>query len=245
MRIQFIALAVGACLGLNPVGFGQDSPAAPAQPVAPAQQVEASEADVEQRKDKAQGWRTLLPKRGLEGWAITDFYTEGEVKREGNTVILEKGDPLNGIHYTKKDFPKNNFEIELQAKRIEGNDFLCGLTFPVGEDFCSFIAGGWGGGMVGLSSVDGYDASENATSTYHEFENGKWYTFRIRVDDEYVRGWVDDKEFFRQEREGHEFSTRIEVYASRPLGFCAYQSKVALRDLRWRPLPVESPQKDK
>ena len=191
---------------------------------------------VESASPAGKGWKPLLPKKGIKGWEITDFGVPGKVSRKEASLILEMGDPLNGINYTGKDFPTSDFEIYLEAKRLEGNDFLCGLTFPVGDEFCSFIAGGWGGYLVGLSSVDGFDASENATTTNHDFENGRWYRFKLRVDDEYVRAWIDDTEFFRQERKGHDFSTRIEVYASQPLGLCAYQSKVEIRKFQWRRL---------
>ncbi len=185
-------------------------------------------------------WTPLLPKDGLEGWAVTDFSSPGEVRRDGELLVLEKGDPLTGINY-KLEFPNNNYEIEMEAQRMEGSDFLCGLTFPIADQYCSFIGGGWGGGMVGLSSVDGYDAAENATSHYHNFENGKWYKFRLRVDPEMVTGWIDDKEVFQQERAGHKFSTRIEVYDSRPLGLCVFKSKVAIRNLHWRKLEQAKP----
>lgn len=186
-------------------------------------------------------WIPLLPAKGLEGWEITDFGSEGEVKRDGKLVVLEKGNPLTGINFKGK-FPKDGFEIEFSANRLEGNDFMCGLTFPVADEFCSFIGGGWGGGVVGLSSVDGYDAAENATSLYRSFDNNQWYKFRLRVDAKHITGWIDDKEVLQQEREGHKFSTRIEVYASRPLGLCAFSSKVALRDLRWRKLTAAEQQ---
>jgi hypothetical protein len=216
--------------------------------VKPQAEVKAPAAASPEAKSKTEvAWKPLLPKTGLEGWEVTDFIGQGEVTHKDQLLVLEMGDPLTGINYKKKDFPKTNFEIELEAKRIEGNDFLCGLTFPVGDEFCSFIAGGWGGGLVGLSSVDGYDASENSTSTYHKFENGKWYKFRLAVDDEVIRGWIDDESYFQQEREHHEFSTRIEVYVCQPLGLCAFQSKVAVRNFRWRPIKAsagESPPKD-
>lgn len=193
--------------------------------------------DAEAAKAKSsaeQGWISLLPKKGLEGWEISDFGSEAKVTREGDNILIAAGDPLNGITSKKKDFPKDNFEIRVQAKRTEGNDFLCGLTFPVGDEFCSLIAGGWGGGLVGLSSLNGMDASENSTTTYHEFENDRWYEFKLRVDPEYVRAWIDDKEFFRTEREYHQFSTRIEVFASQPLGYCTFQSTVAIRKFEYR-----------
>ncbi|MEM8734415.1 MAG: DUF1080 domain-containing protein [Planctomycetota bacterium] len=241
LRVRSLTLCCLTCVALfsGSTSQGQESETATldrrAMQREAAKQQEASKEDAKKTSTGKEGWIQLLPKEGLENWEITDFGLPGKVSREGELLVVEAGDPLNGITYTKKSFPKDNFEISLEAKRVEGNDFLCGLTFPVGKDgFCSFIAGGWGGGLVGLSNVDGFDASENATTTNTDFENNKWYTFKIRVDQEYIRAWINDEEYFRQEREGHEFSTRIEVYSSQPLGFCSYQSKVMVRDFKWR-----------
>lgn len=223
---------------LCPYSFAQD--AKPAEKPSEAPEAKAVEsAEEKQKRLLAEGWKMLLPEKGLGDWESSDFFSPGKVARDGEAVILEMGEPLTGITYTKKDFPKTNFEISLEAKRVEGGDFLCGLTFPVDEGFCSLIAGGWGGGVVGLSSIDGADASENETTTYQEFENGKWYQIRLTVEEKEIRVWIDDQEFFRLERYGQEFSTRIEVEASKPLGYCAFQSKVAIRDFRWRPIQSE------
>ncbi len=196
---------------------------------------EGAQAGKVKQPTSAGKWKVLLPAEGLEGWEVSDFGSQGEVRRDGELLIFEKGTPLTGINY-KLAFPKENYELEFSAQRIEGNDFLCGLTFPVADEFCSFIGGGWGGGVVGLSSVDGYDAAENATSLYYTFENKTWYKFRLRVDPKNITAWINDKEVVQQERAGHKFSTRIEVYVSRPLGLCAFSSKVALRGLRYRQL---------
>jgi Domain of Unknown Function (DUF1080) len=193
-----------------------------------------------QSSPEQEGWLPLIPAQGLEGWEITDFYGHGEVKRQEELLVFEPGKPLTGITYAKKDFPSSNFEIELEARRVSGNDFFCGLTFPVGKGFCSYIAGGWGGSLVGISSVNGADASENSNSSSFDFKNGQWYKFRIRVDDEFVRGWIDKKEMFAQEREGNQFSTRIEVNASQPLGMCVFQSKVEMKNFRWRAIDPET-----
>ncbi|RMF38035.1 MAG: DUF1080 domain-containing protein [Planctomycetota bacterium] len=236
-----VALMAGPGLGWFERGCAQDQAPAVAADERANSDATASQAGSRtialSTEADAEGWRPLLPKEGLDGWEITDFGTEGKVYRDGDLLIIEMGDPLNGITYKGKDFPTNNFEIYVEANRLDGNDFFCGLTFPVGKEFCSFIAGGWGGSLVGLSSVDGFDASENATTTAEDFENNKWYRFKVRVDDEYIRAWINDEEFFRQERDGHEFSTRIEVYASQPLGYAAYMSKVAVRNFKWRPIP--------
>lgn len=233
----WLPLASALAQEAGPVG------ASPAAAEPPALIADGSESQ-DKAKKKEEAWRTLLPAMGLEGWEITDFGTQGKVRRDGEQLILEMGDPLTGINLKKPaEFAKSNYEISLECQRIEGNDFLCGLTFPVGDEFCSFIAGGWGGGLVGLSSINGMDASENSTSSYLGFDNGKWYKFRIRVDELEVRAWIDDKEVIRQERDGYEFSTRIEVYASQPLGLSVFRSTVAVKDFKWRPLANDKAEK--
>ena len=209
----------------------------PAKPSGPAVSSTADEEDKPVKEPAAKdGWRPLIKSNSLDGWEITQFGGEGDVKVVDGQLVLGMGDPLTGITWKAKNFPTSNFEIKLEAQRIQGNDFLCGLTFPIGDDHASLICGGWGGGVVGLSSVDGNDASENSTSTYLDFKNGQWYSFRVRVDDENVTAWVDDERIFKQERKGRDFSVRAEVMSSRPLGFCVFQSKVAVRNLAWRPL---------
>lgn len=190
-----------------------------------------------------EGWKPLVKKDSLEGWEVTNFGGEGEVTISNGELMLAMGDPLTGITWKGKEFAKTNFEIKLEAKRLEGSDFLCGLTFPVGDKHASLIGGGWGGGVVGLSSVDGNDASENSTSTYHSFKNGQWYSFRVRVDAENITAWIDDLRVFKQEREGRDFGVRAEVLSSRPLGFCVFQSKVAVRNLEWRSLADDKVEK--
>ncbi len=186
------------------------------------------------------GWKSFFGKDNLEGWEVTDFYKPGKVLREGELTIFEVGSPLTGITYRRdQGFPTSNFEIQLEARRTDGNDFLCGLTFPVGKEFCTFIAGGWGGGLVGLSSIDGADASENSTSSHHDFKNGQWYKFRVIVEDDVIRCWIGDEECISQERENHKFSTRIEVYPSQPLGLCVFESRVEIKNFRWRSVGQE------
>ena len=58
----------------------------------------------------------------------------------------------------------SDYEVTLEAMRVDGNDFFCGMTFPAGKDPCTLIVGGWGGTVVGLSSINGMDASENETT---------------------------------------------------------------------------------
>jgi Domain of Unknown Function (DUF1080) len=204
-----------------PIVWGQD---------AKTPKTEDKSKDKSKEKD---GWKQLLGENSLGDWSSTEFGGEAMVSVEDFVLTIEAGEPLTGITY-KKEFPKNNFEIELEAQRVEGSDFLCGLTFPVGDEHLSFIAGGWGGGVVGLSSIDGFDAAENATTQFQQFKNKQWYRFRVRVDDKKIQAWIDDKQVVDQEREGHKFSLRGEVLANRPLGYCTFQTKALVRNFRWR-----------
>ena len=105
-------------------------------------------------------------------------------------IVLNTGDPFTGLNWTNP-FPKMNYEVALDAMRVTGSDFFCGLTIPVGDSFCSLIVGGWGGSLIGISSLDGMDASENETGKFINFEQGRWYRIRLRVTESKIEAWVD------------------------------------------------------
>src|SRR5207237_8509807 len=106
---------------------------------------------------------------------------EGEVSVKDGAVVMERGADMTGVVYGRGDFPKADYEVSLEGKRLAGNEFFCTTTFPVGDDICSLVVGGWGGATVGLWSIDVLDASMNETSSNKEFEAGKWYRVRVRV----------------------------------------------------------------
>src|SRR6187397_1050193 len=95
----------------------------------------------------------LFDGKSLDGWKITPFGGEGEVTVKDGAIVMEMGNDMTGITWTKP-FPKMDYEVSLEAMRVAGGDFFCGLTFPVNDKPCSLIIGGWGGGTVGLSSID-------------------------------------------------------------------------------------------
>ena len=180
-------------------------------------------------------WTSLFNGKNLDGWMNTEFGGEGEITVEKEQLILDMGTPLSGVNYTGK-IPKINYEVELDAMRVTGTDFFCGLTFPVKKDPCSLIIGGWGGGVMGLSSLNGQDASENETTNYMEFKNGQWYHIRLRVLDDRITAWIDGKEIVDQDITDREISVRIEVELSMPFGFATFETKAALRKIRVREL---------
>jgi hypothetical protein len=181
-------------------------------------------------------WQPLFDGKTLANWQATKFSGEGGVTVENGQVILGTGRPLTGITWSGAELPTTNYEIALQAMRVEGRDFFAGVTFPVADSFCSLILGGWGGTVIGLSSINGMDASENETSQSMEFESGRWYSIRVRVTPEKIQAWLDDRQIISQDLKGNKITTRSEVDPSQPLGVAAYRTKAALRDFRLRKL---------
>lgn len=186
------------------------------------------------------GWISLFDGESLAGWEITDFGGQGKVTVRDGEILLPMGQALTGITW-QGEFPREGYEISAEARRLVGNDFFCALTFPVGEEHCSLIVGGWGGTTVGLSSIDGWDASENETTQYMSFQPEQWYKIRVRVIEERISCWIDDEQVVEVPRADRSFSVRAEVRLSRPLGIAAWQTTAAVRDLRYRMLEESAP----
>ena len=132
-----------------------------------------------------------------------------------------------------------NYEVTLEGKRIKGNDFFCTTTFPVADKYCSLVVGGWGGGVVGLSSINFRDASENETTKYETFKRDQWYRFRIRVTKERIQAWIDKKEAVDCHIKDKKISVRIECDPCRPFGIATWRTTGAVRDVRVRLLTSE------
>jgi Domain of Unknown Function (DUF1080) len=179
---------------------------------------------------------TLFDGKTLTNWQPSKFYGQGAVTIENGDIILAAGKDLTGITWSGPALPTTNYELTLQARRLEGRDFFAGITFPVGNSFCSLILGGWGGTMVGLSSINGIDASENSTSQSIDFEMQRWYDIRIRVTPEKIDSWLDGKHIIEQALKGNEISVRIEVEPSQPLGIASWRTKAGIRQIRLRRL---------
>jgi hypothetical protein len=167
----------------------------------------------------------------LDGWEVTNFGPQGPVSVSAGEIILGMGDGCTGITY-KRDIPLTDYEISLEARRKEGNDFFCGLTFPVGNGFCTFIAGGWGGTTVGLSCIDGKDAAENETTTMRNFEKNRWYAIRLWVTVTRIEVWIDEEKVVDLETKGRRVSIRPEVTLSKPLGIASWNTTAGIRKIR-------------
>jgi hypothetical protein len=185
----------------------------------------------------AEAPRPLFNGKDLSGWKKSGFATQGEAEVEASfkggppALILDATDSLNGVTYTNP-VPRDNFEISLEAMKLNGSDFFCGLTFPVGEAHCTFVCGGWGGAVVGISSVDGSDASENETTKFLRFDKEKWYRIRVRVTPAKIEAWIDDEKLADLAREGRKISMRPgEIEEAVPLSLTTYQTRSAFRKI--------------
>jgi len=187
---------------------------------------------------QAQAWQPLFDGQSLAGWKPTAFTGQGLVRVADGELRLEPGQPMTGVTRTAPLPAQTNYELRYEAMRRRGNDFFASLTFPVGDTFCTWVTGGWGGDIVGLSSLDGQNASENETRMYFTFENNRWYRLRLQVTPQRIRAWIDDERVIDAAIEGREVGLRYgETKLMAPLGFASYATAGAIRRVEWRRLP--------
>jgi 3-keto-disaccharide hydrolase len=181
-----------------------------------------------------EGWQPMFDGQTLAGWRETPFAGHGEEHCQAGVIVLNMGDPFTGINWTN-DFPKLNYEVALDAMRVMGSDFFCGLTVPVGTNCCSLIVGGWGGSLVGISSLDGMDASENETTKFKNFESGRWYRLRLRVTEQKIQAWIDNEKLVDVDLADRRVSVRPgEIELSQPFGLACWQTTAAFREIKYR-----------
>jgi hypothetical protein len=136
---------------------------------------------------------------------------------------MEMGATLSGIHWTGDDLPVGNYEISLQARRTMGSDFFCGLTFPYKNSHATLILGGWGGSLIGISSIDDFDASENETGDAYIFEEKEWYDIRLQVMETKLKVFINGETVIDADVDGKKVAMRVgEIEMSVPLGITTY-----------------------
>jgi hypothetical protein len=188
----------------------------------------------------AKEW-VLFDGKSLDDWEPVDVGGSGTVEVDSGNLIINLGEGVGGAVYKKAaTLPVTNYEITLEAQRLSGVDFFCGLTFPVGDlkTCATLICGGWGGSVTGISSIDDLDAANNATGTYQRYEDEKWYKIRMRVTPENLSAWVDDKQVVDIDIKDRKISVRpgpIESYL--PLSVTSYNTAAAFRNIKMKNLP--------
>jgi hypothetical protein len=221
----------------------KSAPPSPAKVEAPSAPAQTPPAVV---VEKPQVQTPLLPQPGQEvslfdgktlgQWKVTDFGGQGQVSVKDGAIYMATGAYMTGITWTGP-VVRMNYEITLDAMRVEGSDFFCGLTFPVGENPCTLVLGGWGGSLCGLSSLNHFDASENETTRMISFENGKWYHVRLRVVANQIQAWLNDEELVNVDTTDKTIDIRIEVEESKPLGIATWNTAGAVRNIQLKKLP--------
>jgi hypothetical protein len=155
-------------------------------------------------------------------------------------LSLNAGEPMTGMRFQPKagdSFLPRSYELEYETMRTGGADFFGSLTFPAAGSHLTLILGGWGGSLVGISCIDGEDASNNRTTGNLNFVNGRWYRVRIELRDEDLRVWIDGKLFVNVNLRGREPALRPgEIEKCLPLGFASYLSDCRVRGLVMREL---------
>ena len=186
----------------------------------------------------AEAWMPLFDGKTLKGWKITEFSGHGDVTVENGSIILDAGNDLTGVT-CPGELPRMNYEVALEAMKVSGDDFFCALTVPVAQSHCTLIVGGWGGSLIGISSLDGNDASENETTQFKQFEKNRWYRIRLRVTPDRLQAWIDDEEMVNVETTDKRISLRAgEIEESLPWGIASFRTRAALRDIKIRKLPA-------
>ncbi|MFP6874996.1 MAG: family 16 glycoside hydrolase [Verrucomicrobiales bacterium] len=191
-------------------------------------------------------WRELFDGKSLAGWQRLGFDDSGgriEV-REGK-LLFTRGDPLTAMVISDRSFtpPAREYEIIVRARKMDGRDFFCALTFPVPEKSacCTFVAGGWGGGVTGLSNIDHLDANRNTTRSVVHYETGQWYDLRIEIRSGRIRCWVDERIVVNSLIADKIVSMRPgAIEQCQPLGIASFATSAQFESLRLRALPPEN-----
>ena len=147
---------------------------------------------------------------------------------------------MTGVRFDAWDsaaLPRTRYAIEYEAMRVEGNDFFGTVTFPVNDTHATLIVGGWGGTLVGISSIDDMDASENSTRGNSFFENNRWHKVRIEVREDDLRAWIDGRLFVNVSIKGRKVGLRTgEISKCQPFGFATYATQARIRGVAIRRL---------
>lgn len=188
-------------------------------------------------------WR-LLEGGWVEGWSAAGFEGEGEVGVKDGVMWLGEGAPMSGMvwkSWSEKGLPLVDYVVEYEAMRVRGDDFFGTVTFPVEVEgqWVSFVLGGWGGGRIGVSSVDNLDASGNETGGEMVFEEGRWYGVRVEVRRGLLQVWVDGVPVVHLLTRERMLGLRAGMERCAPFGFASYGSEGRVRGVVVRRLAEE------
>ncbi|HUT35547.1 MAG TPA: family 16 glycoside hydrolase [Planctomycetota bacterium] len=186
---------------------------------------------------KAGEWQSLFDGKTLKGWTPLreGEFQQGKVGVQDGLLVAEGGQPVAGI-VASHDVPKMDYELAFEAKRDGPADLFCQVIFPVGSSACCLAVGGYRGVRVGLEFFDGRspDRRGSPADKVMKFEDGRWYSVRLRVTQADLSYWIDDEKLFETPMAGHAFTMHRRWNALKPLGLLTGQAKVSFRNIRLR-----------
>ena len=196
----------------------------------------------EEKKVAKEKSTPLFDGKTLKGWEVCNYAGIGEIKviPKNNSLLINRGEILSGVklsEFDKLKLPTVNYEISLEGRRVEGDDFFCCLTFPYKKSHATFVLGGWGGSVCGISSIDFMDAMENSTMSVMDFTKDRWYKVRLIVTENRFQGFVDKKRIVNVGIKGRKIGMRFgEIEESIPLGLSTFQTTGEFKNIIIREL---------
>jgi len=196
---------------------------------------EANQANVFDATNKMREFDGILQTSMFDGerlgyWKKSGMWGEGDVYIQDGCLIIDKGVFMTGVTWTGPII-KMNYIISLEAMRVDGNDFFCGLTFPFGEDSCSLILGGWGGQVCGLAGIDNKNADLNEATFVMQFENNRWYRIDLQITPDGIMALIDNELVVNVFTEGKVIDIRADFIFSLPLGLSTWKTTGAFRNI--------------
>ena len=182
-------------------------------------------------------WDLLAPAQ-VADWQAAGIPEQGEAGVREGEIHLAAGLPMTGIAFRAWDrlgLPGTDYAVEYEAMRVEGEDIFGMLTFPVASHgaHATFVLGGWGGTVTGISSIDFADANENSTRGEQRFENGRWYRVRLEVRPDDLRAWVEGRPVVNASIKGRKVSLRPGfIDHCLPMGFATWNTEARIRAVR-------------
>lgn len=177
---------------------------------------------------------SLLEGSQAEEWQQAGIPDEGKIEVKNGELLLAAGLPMTGAKWMGWDetMPSTNYSISYEAMRVEGRDIFGMVTFPVGshQSHATFVIGGWGGTVTGISSINFKDASENQTRGEQRYENNRWYRVRVEVRPDDIRAWVDDRLMVNATIKGKQITLRPGfIDHCLPFGFATWNTEAKIR----------------
>jgi len=199
----------------------------------------APEAEPRGEAPKAGGWRSLFDGKTLRGWRKSTrgkFARPGAVLVEDGAIVVGGGRPWTAVVCTQK-LPTLDYELELEARRVNGLEDFCDMLFPVGTGYGRLMAGGDGGGRLAVSVKTPVAEGEGTVRTWRRFHSDRWYRLRLRVSRARFEVFVDDQRLL----DAPTASTGVELRDGYedlvPLGIFTWNTRSHVRNIRFRRLP--------